>query len=170
VELRELARRVARRFLGREPAVYVGAFLTPQSRRHLLREFPPAHPRVYADHVTIQWGGRPEDLAKFKMGSILHLRVVGYAEDSKAQAVVVVLPSDVARHANRNPHVTISTTPGVAPVYSNELIARGWKRVPQRTYTAVLDTFPRKHGVRTPFFPLASRVAESWLREKMRVV
>ena len=71
---------------------------------------------------------------------------------------------------NRKPHVTISHAPGTRSVYSNDLIARGWERVPQRTYSGILDTWPRPHGVRTPFFPLAARVASAWLREKVRTV
>ena len=149
---------------------YVGVFLTPQSRRQILRDFPPVHRDVRADHLTILWGARPDDLSKFDLGSIVRFRVVGYAEDQKAQAVVAILPPGIARYANRKLHVTVSNAPGVPSAYSNDLIMRGWDRVPTRTYTGILDTFPRKHGVRTPFFPLASSVAEAWLREKLRAV
>ena len=168
-ELRdEVARRVAREFLAQSPDTYVGLFLTPQSRRQLLREFPPKHRQVQADHVTILWGGRPDDLAKFDLGSIVRFRVVGYAEDRKAQAAVVILPPEIGRYSNRKPHVTISTAPGVRPVYSNDLVARGFERVPSRTYSGILDTWPREHGVRTPFFPLAHRVADTWFRKATR--
>ena len=140
--------------------VYLGVFLTPASRSRLLRDFPAVHENVYADHVTLVFKPKESDLEKFNIGSIVSLKVVGYAEDQDGSAVTVDLPPEIKRHAQRNPHITISTAPGIKPFYSNKLIAKpaNVTRVSSKTYEGVLDGFPRNK--------LASpqRVASRWLR------
>lgn len=121
--------------------IYVGAFLTPMSRSRLLRDFPPTHPNVHADHMTI-WYDPPEDVVEdLPLGRQVRLKVIGLAEDDRGQAVVV-RPEGV-KSRNRTPHITISTAGGVTPAYSNNLVERGWTPVVGPTLTAVLDTYPR---------------------------
>jgi hypothetical protein len=76
--------------------------------------------------------------------------------------VLVDLPPEIERHAQRNPHITISTAPGIKPFYSNKLIANSAnvKRVSPKTYEGVLDGFPRNRR-------MASRIAEKWLQAKV---
>ena len=141
----EPASRVASRWLAaREPVgdvQYVGAFLTPMSRQRLLRDFPPKHDQVHADHMTIFYAPSVEDVEKLPLGRQVRLKVIGIAEDEKGQAVVV-RPEGV-KPGNRSPHITLSTAAGVKAIYSNELIEQDWKPVVGPTLTAVLDTFPR---------------------------
>ena len=136
--------RVASRWLAaRAPTevLYVGAFLTPMSRQRLLRDFPPTHDQVHADHMTI-WFEPSDDLVEqLALGRQVRLKVIGIADDGKGQAVVV-RPEGV-KPGNRSPHITVSTVTGVSASYSNQLIERGWKTIVGPTLTAVLDTFPR---------------------------
>jgi len=148
---------------------YIGIFLTPRSRRELLRDFPPVHDEVHADHVTIHHDLGGVDLEGIDLGSVVTFRVAGYAEDRRGQAVTVILPREIAELVkDRVPHVTISTERGTPPAYSKELLARGARPVPPQTYTGILDAWPRRSPVHTRFFPLASRVADSWLRRRLR--
>lgn len=128
------------------------------------------HPEVHADHVTILWGPEIADLESPDLGSIVQFSVIGYAEDRKAQAVVVILPPKIGAMVNRTPHITVSTAPGVAPAYSNEMLHKGFDRVARRTYTGIVDFSKRQVGAPSLFFPLAHRVATSWLRQKLRDV
>jgi hypothetical protein len=133
--------RVAYRYLrGRQldqGLEYVSAKLTPMARARLLKTFPALHGDVRADHMTI-WYDPPErvlDQVEPLIGKKVQLKVVGYAEDDKGQAVVVKtrLPTK-----NRHPHITISVDPGTKAVYSNDLLSRGYERVVGPTLDAVL--------------------------------
>lgn len=128
------------------------------------------HPEVHADHLTILWGPEIADLEVPDLGSIVQFSVVGYAEDRKAQAVVAILPPKIGAMVNRTPHVTLSTVPGVPPAYSNELLRKGFDRVARHTYTGVLDFSKRQVPAPSLFFPLAHRVASTWLRRKLQDV
>ena len=125
--------------------VYVGVFLDDSSRTRLLRDFPPKHPNVYADHVTLVFRPKEGELEEFDMGEEVEIEVVGYAEDESGSAVTVKLPPKLKRLSQRNPHVTISTANGVKPFYSNKLIAKtdAVQKVRARSYTGVVDGFPR---------------------------
>lgn len=135
--------------------VYIGAFLTEESRAILLAAVPPLHFDVYAGHVTIVFRPEPEDLILFADGREVELEVFEEVWDARGQAVAVRgVPSE-----NAHPHITISTTPETKPVYSNELLSlmpkppESLTRLPfyrkkidpSLKLTAVLDTFPRKH-------------------------
>jgi hypothetical protein len=103
--------------------------LDEASKEALLKAFPPLHPKVFGHHVT---------LAFYKAGSVdpkvfepylekeVVFKIVGEASDDKGQAVKVTLP---APYPELNPaqvhHVTISCVG--SPVYSNELLAKGWE-------------------------------------------
>lgn len=125
--------------------VYIGVFLTPESRSKLLRTFPPQHQDIKADHVTLVFKPKDSDLAGFQIGQRVQFQVVGYAVDQKGQAVAVRLPPDVNRLSkNKNPHITISVSPGTKPVYSNVLLDQGEvSSVRPLTLEGVLDQFPR---------------------------
>lgn len=145
--------------------VYIGIFLTPSSRQQLLRDFPPVYANVFADHVTLIFKPKESDLAKFDFGSIVRLKVVGYAQDQNGSAVLVDLPSEIEKKPGQKPHITISTAPGIKPFYSNKLIAKpsNIERVSPKTYQGIIDEFPRKRKAS------AEIVAERWLHSKIKV-
>lgn len=137
---------------------YIGIFLTPQSKRALLRTYPPVHPQVYADHVTVIYDPTDADLKKIELGEIVTIKPVAHLEDEKAQVLKVSIPSYLDRLANRVPHITISTARGVAPVYGGELAKSHHTMIAPKggTYTGIVDVDTRSHPVRTRRFPLAA--------------
>jgi len=136
---------------------YVGLFLTPQSKRQILKEFPPTHAQVFADHVTLLYEPTEADIAQLELGSLVKVQVKSLHEDAKGQALSINLPPALARISNRTPHITISTAPGVDPFYSNQMLTKPGLKVQPRQYTAILDGADRSNPVRTRSFPLASQ-------------
>lgn len=130
-----------------ETPPYVGVFLTPDAKRKLLEDFPPAHSDIQADHVTLMFKPTQEEMqelqGRFKMGQRVPIKVTGVAQDDKAQALSVELPGDFEDRAQRKPHVTISVAEGVSPMHSNDLLAGGSRPIEPRTYTGYLDVGPR---------------------------
>jgi len=109
----------------REPAIFVGVFLDKMDRQRLLKAFPPIHPQVFADHVTIKFRDGPTDsvdLTPYPIGKTVSMKIVGLAENDKAQAIIV---QGVKTEDGRTPHITISTASGVKPEHSNEMLGSG---------------------------------------------
>ena len=126
-----------------KPPVYVGAFLTPESKRALLSAIPAQHGQVFAEHCTLWFKPSAEELAQYTLGQKINLKTQIHVFVGKGQAVSVVVPHDVPCK-NQHPHITISCAPGTGPVYSNELLAQADERMPIHiNLTAVVDTFPR---------------------------
>lgn len=100
--------------------MFVSAVLTPQSQRRLLERVPPVHPTVYAHHVTLAYNPEPDALARYRPleGTRIKVPVTAVCVDDKGQAVLVGVDSE-----NEYAHITISCAEGVAPGYSNELLA-----------------------------------------------
>lgn len=128
---------------------YLAVFLDSQSKAALVHDFPAKHPDTYAEHMTIVLKPGHEHLQM--IGQVVTMKVVGYAEDEKGQAVLVRpdLPG-----VKDNPHVTLSVADGVKPMYSNELLSKGWEPVSGPTLRGVVDTFPRSL---TPIQRVAAR-------------
>jgi len=133
-----------------EPPPYLGVFLTPDAKRQLLKDFPPKHGDVQADHVTLAFKPSPEQMAdikkRFRMGQRVPLKVTGAAEDAKAQAVTIELPDDIGELGKTKPHITISVAEGVSPAYTNELLDGKAKAVEPRVYSGYLDVGPRPNS------------------------
>jgi|SaaInlV_120m_DNA_4_1040238.scaffolds.fasta_scaffold00923_25 hypothetical protein len=120
--------RVSARYLARiasDRVVYTGVFLTPMARQKLLKAFPPTHPKTVAHHVTLWFYEDSTPMGELPWGKTVPLKVVGYAEDDRAQAVTVALPAGMKAAGGRLPHITLSLAQGVSPVYSNKLVKRG---------------------------------------------
>lgn len=117
--------RVIGKYVGPESeVVYTAVFLSPMDRQRLLRRFGQAHPQVHAHHMTIwtfQDGGEP-NLEALPLGKTVDLKIIGYVEDDNGQAVVIRPPTRLRPVEGRIPHITISTTPGTNPVYSNAML------------------------------------------------
>lgn len=145
--------------------LYIGIFLSKAERAKLLRDFPPVYDNVFADHVTLIFKPKESDLSNYPLGTIVRLKVVGYAQDQNGSAVTVDLPSGIKTSPGQKPHITISTANGVKPVYSNKLIstASNVERISPKTYEGIMDGFPaRRNRLASP-----ERVADMWLRSKV---
>jgi hypothetical protein len=111
--------------------IYTAIFLDDASKEALLKAFPPMHPKVFGHHVTLVFKPGPDAIKAFEpcLGKEVEFEVVGASSDDKGQAAKVALP---APYPELSPgqlhHVTISCVS--SPVYSNELLAKGWKDVP----------------------------------------
>ena len=122
--------------------VYASVKLTPESKDKLLvwclaQKF--LLPEIKAHHMTIVFSPSKEVAAKLPLGEEFELKVIGYAEDDNAQAVVVdcALPSN-----NAIKHITISHTSETKPVYSNELLSKGiTKEVNGPLLTGIVTAF-----------------------------
>lgn len=111
--------------------VYTAIFLDETSKEALLTAFPPIHPKVFGHHVTLVFKPGPEVVKAFEpyLEKVVEFEVVGEASDDKGQAVKVTLPAPYYGLApGQMHHVTISCVS--SPVYSNDLLKKGWKDVP----------------------------------------
>jgi hypothetical protein len=92
----------------------------------VLELFPPAFPNIHADHLTIKYDISSEEISSLEIGKKVSLKVIGLAQDDKAQAILI----ETGLSSNQFPHITISTAEGTRPVYSNELIEKkGYKKL-----------------------------------------
>jgi len=130
--------------------VFSAILLTKPSKQALLEAFPPQHQIKQDGHVTLAFrpGKLPENL-----GEIVNLTVYGYANDNKADAVSVKL-YDI-ESTNEIPHITLSVSEGTRPVYSNELLARGYEAVEPLELNGVVAAFmgPDGYITSTPELP-----------------
>lgn len=141
-----LAARVAAKFVEAELSVeaaapYAAIFLDDTSKRRLLmwwrsavRE--PTLPVIYADHVTLKFNPSKAEIDRYQIGENALVQVLGFASDEKCQ-VVLVRPS--VSSTNRLPHVTIATARGINPVYSNQLLSKGYSRKSGPILRGVVD-------------------------------
>jgi len=105
----------------RQPRIISNAIILDEPSQQALRSaYPGKHEKYSGHHVTLDYGKNQYHKDFGKKATVI---VLGYAKDDKAEALLV---STGGIHSdNANPHITISTAPGVAPVYSNELLSKG---------------------------------------------
>lgn len=110
--------------------IYWAVKLDDSSKSLLLSKFPPVHPNVYAEHMTIVFKPSESiDNALMKQcGNQVNLNVIGYSEDKNGQAAVVKSDT-VSKMGGGVPHITISCANGIKPVYSNELLKKHYDNV-----------------------------------------
>lgn len=120
--------------------IYNAYVLTEDSQRKLMERFPPKFDNTFYHHMTINFG-----VQKFpkNLGWVSELTIVGYAEDEKGQAVVV----NQLLGEGRTAHITLSCADGVKPVYSNELLKKGWKKISPFTVEAEIQSYTDKGWV-----------------------
>ena len=135
--------------------VYMGVFLDDDSRRYLLSTYPPKHSRILADHVTLKFRPTIAEVSSIELGTMISMKVTGYAEDEKGQALIVELlraDENVKRlmaRGNKHTHITISVSEGISPVYSNVLLESRFDPDESdvvdtgQKLMGVIDTFPR---------------------------
>ena len=125
--------------------LYNSVLLDKESKELLLKKFPPKHPKVFAEHCTLEF--KPNDLPK-NLGEKVELEVIGYAEDDKGQAIVVKLQSGIVSN-NKVPHITISVVD--KPFYSNELVGKGYQEiVPFKLFGTIAANIEGKNVTRIP--------------------
>lgn len=127
----------------RRLAGYLAVVLSEESAKTLKDAFPPAHPAEYYHHMTVVFRPSEEVLAEYGslLGKEMTLFVVGYACDEKGQAVKVCPPLELVVE-KAHPHITLSCANGVKPVYSNELLARGFVAVEGPELRGILEFVP----------------------------
>lgn len=87
-------------------------------------------------HVTAKFKPSVQEVLDMPLGRKLDVRVLGWAEDDKCQAVIVDAPSE-----KPNTHITMATAPGVPPAYANSLLTGGFKRVSGPTLEGVVGYY-----------------------------
>lgn len=128
--------------------IYIGIFLTEDSRKKLLREITPLHSGVFADHVTLAFKPDLELISLFKpyIGLEIPFRTLTEYCDLKGQCISVQiglsLPLPIE---DKIKHITVSTAIGVPPKYSNELLSKSNNYLPLLPIrlTGIIDYFPR---------------------------
>ena len=101
--------------------VYTAVFLTEESKWNLVSTFSPTHPKILAEHVTLKFEPTLESIATAGIGRKVALKVAGYANNEKVQAVVVSLPRGLTCD-NEHAHITVSTEEDVSPRSSNSML------------------------------------------------
>lgn len=107
--------------------IYTAIFLDDASVDALKKRYPPKHSKVHAHHVTLVFRPSPKDLEVLEphIGTEVLLDVVGEACDDRGQAAKVTVPPFL-RLDEQVHHITISCAETISPVYSNELLKKGW--------------------------------------------
>ena len=130
---------VAERFAAQK-VLFTSVVLDDASKRKLISWFEKEigealHPKKHAHHMTIQFKPSEDAVKKTPIGEKATLRVIGWAADDKGQAVLV-RPS--VPTTNKHPHITVAVN-GVPPMYSNELLAKGYTKVQGPTLTGTVE-------------------------------
>lgn len=95
--------------------------LTPESRAVLLQQFPPHLENVAASHITLEHGR----LSDTDFDAIEEVNVIGYQSTSYLEVLVVSINGSYNRPSDNGIlHITLSTSPSVPPVCSNEVLAQ----------------------------------------------
>ncbi len=121
--------------------IFSAILLDEGSKKALFDRFPPKFKDVQDGHITLQF--RPKTLPD-NLGQLVNFTVYGYAKDNKADAVSVKL-YDVESN-NPIPHITLSVNENVKPVYSNELLDRGYEAVEPFDLNGQIAVFTRSQG------------------------
>ena len=106
----------------------IGWKLDPDQRNELLQQFPPAYPKVVADHVTLRRTAKDDQLPPQ-----VDAEIVGRADDGAGvEAMVVRLDGSTHRPDGSTFHITWSLGPGRRAKESNDVLkARGWTKFEQ---------------------------------------
>tara|TARA_R110002153_G_scaffold97567_3_gene232310 strand:+ start:99 stop:551 length:453 start_codon:yes stop_codon:yes gene_type:complete len=105
--------------------IYSALFLDSPTQQSLLRWWEsqegttPLHNKVLAHHCTIAFKPSQEDVEALPLGKEIAMRVVGYGQDEKAQAIFVTITG--LRSNNAKPHITMAISSSGSAKDSNEL-------------------------------------------------
>ena len=97
----------------------IGWKLDPDQRNELLQQFPPAYPKVVADHVTLRRTAKDDQLPPQ-----VDAEIVGRADDGAGvEAMVVRLDGSTHRPDGSTFHITWSLAEGRRAQESNDVLA-----------------------------------------------
>jgi hypothetical protein len=82
----------------------------------LLSMFKTDLPVIYAHHSTNKY--KPDNLDGVEIGKKVKLKIIGRAKDDKCDVLLV----ENDKSENKYPHITLSCTKVVPPMYSNQLL------------------------------------------------
>lgn len=105
--------------------VYAGLFLDATAKAQLERWWEqqegtePLFDKKLIHHLTLAFKPTQEDIEMLPLGKSVKMRIVGYGQDDKAQAVFVEI--DGMKSNNKKPHVTMAISPSGAAKNSNDL-------------------------------------------------
>lgn len=101
--------------------LYVGVFLTSESREVLVSMVPAVHPLLRGDHMTLVYMPSVKQLLQFPVGAEVQVRVLGSAANARVQAVFVEAPAWLET-SSASAHITISVAAGAQAVEAGQLI------------------------------------------------
>lgn len=111
--------------------IYAGVMLDDSSKKRLATWWE-SHtgsdvlPKRFMHHMTIAFRPKPDEIAKIPVGKSVNLKVTGWADNGKVQAIAVKSP---IRSKNAIPHITVATDGVAKPFESNALLAQGYNQV-----------------------------------------
>lgn len=111
----------------KKKALYTAAFLTPSGKEALANWWGTVAQKAFLEkqfmhHVTIKFKPSEEEVTALPIGEDVTLKIIGYSQDELGQAVAV----SGVESSSQVPHITVSTSIETSPVYSNELLSRGF--------------------------------------------
>lgn len=102
--------------------LYSGIFLSDQSKKELLKNFPAIHKNVYADHVTLQYEPTEYNIRGTPIGDIVPIKIIGYYTDDLIQVVQCMYNNELY-------HITISCAHTINPSISNSIDEESWTQI-----------------------------------------
>lgn len=118
-------------------AVYTAVFLTRESQWLLLNTFPPTHPDIIAEHVTLAFEPSMNSLLHTKIGKRVKVKVISAVDDKNIQAAVVILPRGLSSE-NQIPHISLSKEKLAFSKDSNKLLECR-KYIPMKDKEIILE-------------------------------
>ena len=109
--------------------VTLGWAIRRNQRKALLAQFPPAYPKVVADHVTLRPHAAPAD----PLPAERHGEIIGRVDDEAGvEAMVVRIAGETDRPGGGTYHITWSLGEDRRAIESNTALERyGWASLPE---------------------------------------
>jgi len=125
--------------------LYSGVILDEASQAALVRWWEkavgPVLSETVAHHMTIQVKPSLGEAQMLPLGRKARLKVIGYVQDGKAQAVIVRPSVDSLKPT---PHVTVAVASGAEASYSDALLTHGYERVNGPTLSGEVGVATRR--------------------------
>jgi hypothetical protein len=88
--------------------MYTSYVLSPKTKKHLLKKFPPLYSKQIGHHVTVNFGVTPDHA----LPGIANLKVIGYKNNVEGiEALVVSVNGSIKRPDGKIFHITWSLDP-----------------------------------------------------------
>jgi len=121
---KEYISKIARLTIKKLSLHYQAFLLAKSSRTMLLKKYPPKFENVIAHHITHLFDSPNE-----KPKSPESVKVVGIADNEKAQALVVEIDGNTKSPDGRIYHITLSLEKGAKAKDSNDLLVKGFEKI-----------------------------------------